>query len=145
MILVWFERSPFLKFARIIVITNFKTNYFFLTHTHTHTCEAFPSPRSRVLRRDVGASCVRSVAACSASEYYCHCAMSVSFPRICNEIFAVAAAGLCATAQSEPHCSNTVVSPRTLPLVIYTASTFSGASRTSARAFATVDRTAHAS
>lgn len=47
-----------------------------------------------VLHRDVRASCIRSVLGCSASEYYCHCAMSVSFSRICNEIFANAVAGL---------------------------------------------------
>lgn len=47
-----------------------------------------------VLHRDVRASCIRSVLGCSALEYYCHCAMSVSFSRICNEIFANAVAGL---------------------------------------------------
>lgn len=57
-------------------------------------CDTFLS--SVVLRRDVVGRlvCTHSAVGCSASEYYCHCAMSVSFPRICNEIFAGAAAGL---------------------------------------------------
>lgn len=68
------------------------------------SCDTFLS--SGVLQRDVEASCVlHSAVGCSASEYYCHCAMSVSFPRICNEIFASTVAGLRVAAQPKPYCA----------------------------------------
>jgi len=85
------------------------------------SCDTFLS--SGVLHRDVATSYVlHSAVGCSASEYYCHCAMSVSFPHICNEIFASAVAGLRATAQSKPHCPRLTVSPRVLSNDIYTGS-----------------------
>lgn len=107
------------------------------------SCDTFLS--SEVLQRDVGASCVlHSAVGCSASEYYCHCAMSVSFPRICNEIFASAVAGLRAPAQSKPHCPRLAVSPRSLYALsndIYTAGTFLRLA--SARTFATIGSSAY--
>lgn len=49
--------------------------------------------------------------------------MSVSFPRICNEIFA-GAAGLRAAAQSKPHCPGRPYLRVRASQVIYTVGTF---------------------
>lgn len=62
------------------------------------------SPYNGILHRDVGSWCVHSATGCTISEYYCYCAMSVSFPRICNEIFASTGAGLCTVTQPKSHC-----------------------------------------